>query len=115
MNPMQNYPDPQDGQGTLPAPDPASVPLADTGALPASPAQQPMTPPVPQQSGASYSAESPSIADDVDLIEKEWVIKAKGIVARTKDDPNAQNKDMNRFKADYLKTRYNKDVKVSEA
>lgn len=102
-------------QQNLPVPDPDM-----TGSMPAAmpadlSAQQPLAQPMPQsQASNSLSADSPAIADDVDLIEKEWVLKAKGIVARTKDDPSAQSKDMNRFKADYLKTRYNKDVKVSE-
>ncbi len=54
------------------------------------------------------------IADDADLIEKEWVIRAKGIVLQTKDDPHTQNREMNKVKADYLKKRYNKDLKVIE-
>lgn len=56
---------------------------------------------------------TPAIADDADLIEQEWVDKAKEIVARTKDDPYQQNKEINRVKADYLKKRYNKDLKIS--
>lgn len=54
------------------------------------------------------------IADDVDLIEKEWVHKAKEIVEQTKTDPHTQNKKMNEVKADYLKKRYNKELKLSE-
>jgi len=54
------------------------------------------------------------IADDTDLIEKEWVIKAKEIVEQTKEDPYLQNKEMNKFKADYIKTRYNKDIRINE-
>ena len=112
MDPMQNHANPQDEQGSLPAPNPAAVPPTDSTL----PLGLPVQPPLTQQQGvSSYSTDSPTIADDVDLIEKEWVVKAKDIVARTKDDPNAQSKDMNRFKADYLKTRYNKDVKVNEA
>lgn len=56
----------------------------------------------------------PPIADDTDLIEKEWVLKAKEIVARTKNDPYQQNKEVERMKADYMKKRYNKDIKVTE-
>lgn len=59
------------------------------------------------------SATNTLIADDVDLIEKEWVVKAKAIVAQTKDDPHKQNEAMNQVKADYLKKRYNKDLKIS--
>lgn len=54
------------------------------------------------------------IADDADLIEKEWVLKAKAIVMHTKDDPHKQNQEMNKVKADYLKKRYNKDLKINE-
>lgn len=56
----------------------------------------------------------PSIADDSDLIEKEWVDKAKQIVDRTRHDPFEQNKEINRVKADYLKKRYNKDLSVGD-
>ncbi len=66
------------------------------------------------QGGSTPLMGSPQIADDNDLIEKEWVIRAKEIVARTAHDPHLQNREMNRFKADYLKKRYNKDVKLSE-
>ena len=68
----------------------------------------------PLQAG-SHSPDSPQVAEDVDLIEKEWVEKAKTIVAKTRDDPNKQNHEINRFKADYLKTRYSKDIKVDES
>ncbi len=56
----------------------------------------------------------PSIADDVDLIEKEWVEKAKQIVNQTKDDPRTQNKELNNFKAGYIKKRYNKEMIISK-
>ncbi len=57
---------------------------------------------------------TPLIADDGDLIEKEWVEKAKDIVNRTKHDPYMQNEEIKRVKADYLKKRYNKDIKLNE-
>lgn len=63
---------------------------------------------------SSTTSSTPAIADDSDLIEKEWVIKAKEIVARTKDDPYNQNKEMNVVKADYMQKRYNKTLKLSE-
>lgn len=56
----------------------------------------------------------PLMADDSDLIEKEWVEKAKDIVNRTRHDPYIQNKEINRVKADYLKKRYDKDIKLTE-
>lgn len=54
------------------------------------------------------------IADDADLIEKEWVARAKSVVEQTKTDPFVQNNELNKVKADYIKKRYNKDIKVSE-
>ncbi len=63
---------------------------------------------------SKLSTDSPEIAEDVDLIEKEWVAKAKAIVARTAQDPNLQSKELSKYKADYLKTRFNKDLKASE-
>lgn len=58
--------------------------------------------------------DSTLIADDTDLIEKEWVIRAKAVVEQTKTDPYLQNRELNKVKAEYIKKRYNKDVKVSE-
>lgn len=83
------------------------APVADDAPLPSPPAQQKAQPQVPTD-------DHPAIADDADLIEKEWVDKAKEIVTRTSQDPYTQNKEITRMKADYLKKRYNKDVKVSE-
>lgn len=72
--------------------------------------------PVPLQQAQQPSAfpGMPTIADDTDLIEKEWVMKAKEIVARTRHDPYQQNKQVEGFKADYMKKRYNKDIKLTE-
>lgn len=89
-------------QGVMQAPTPVPIPP-----LPGAP--QSVT--VPQAGAAS---DNPVLAEDVDLIEKEWVEKAKAIVNYTKDDPYRQNKEINKMKADYIKKRYNKDIQVSE-
>jgi hypothetical protein len=69
----------------------------------------------PQPVAASTSTNgNPQIADDNDLIEKEWVAKAKQIIATYKSDPYNQSKEMTEFKADYMKKRYNKVIKVDE-
>jgi len=83
---------------------------------------QPLQPPSLQQSPAHAMQNSqgvaastnPVAANDTDLIEKEWVTKAKQIIAATHEDPHVQNKEISRFKADYLKKRYNKDIKIEE-
>lgn len=90
-------------QGDQPsAPAPAAV----------TPAAQPLTADDITMPPASLA---PIIADDVDLIEKEWVEKAKQIVEQTKDDPYQQTKAITEVKADYIKKRYNRDLKTSEA
>ncbi len=53
-------------------------------------------------------------AEDVDLIEKAWVEKAKAIVQATHGNPYVQNKELHKIKAAYIKQRFSRDVKVSE-
>jgi hypothetical protein len=68
----------------------------------------------PATSAAAPAAPSTLVTDDdSDLIEKEWVDKAKQIVERTRDDPHKQSEALTVFKADYLKKRYGKTIKVS--
>jgi hypothetical protein len=47
-------------------------------------------------------------------LDAEWVNKAKEIVERTHTDPYLQSKELSRIKAQYIKARYSKDIKVSE-
>jgi hypothetical protein len=84
---------------------------------PAPAPQMPQTPPTPpkaQQQPQKQQDDTPAIADDVDVIEKEWVEKAKKIVSSTKDDPRKQEKEVSKLQADYLKKRYGKQVKLTE-
>lgn len=80
----------------------------------AAPLQQTALPPQQSTTQPALDPQTPIIADDSDLIEKEWVLKAKEIVARTKHDPYQQNKEVERIKADYMKKRYNKDVRITD-
>lgn len=58
--------------------------------------------------------DSPILAGDDDLIEKEWVDKAKKIVAQTKDDPYRREEQVNKLQADYLKKRYGRELGAAE-
>lgn len=51
-------------------------------------------------------------ADDADVIEKEWVTKAKAIVNSTRSNPNQQSSELSKFKAEYIKKRFDKEVKT---
>ncbi len=77
------------------------------------PAQPPINDQQAVVSGTSQSVVQ-TLPDDGDLIEKEWVNKAKAIVERTRDDPYKQSEELTVFKADYLKKRYDKTIKVSQ-
>ena len=103
-------------QGASPV-DPAMV----APALPPAPYPAPAVPPIPpaDSNGSAAAVTAPAItlppmADDSDLIEKEWVEKAKEIVSKTSQDPYQQNREMTLAKADYLKKRYNREIKISE-
>lgn len=54
-------------------------------------------------------------AEETDLIEKEWVERAKHIVATTQDDPYKQKHEISKAKADYIQKRFNKTIKVDDA
>lgn len=66
-----------------------------------------------QHSNFIDSSDTP-IADDADLIEKEWIARAKAIANKHSNDPYNQQIEMSYMKADYLKKRYNKDIGVKE-
>ncbi len=95
-----------------------AVELASASGLPAPVIATNQAAPQPQSSAGAAPTipipAIPAIADDNDLIEKEWITKAKQIVNKTRDDPHAQNIEMNKYKATYIKKRFNKDIKLTE-
>lgn len=97
-------------QPSLPAIDPAQHSPAGF-AMPMQPVPQAGQ---AQTLKAQVSASMPMQAGDLELIEKEWVEKAKLIVFRTHGDPYTQSKALSEAKADYIRKRYGKDVKTSE-
>lgn len=58
----------------------------------------------------STVGDTPLAASDDDLIEREWVDKAKRIVQDTRSDPYQQEDKVSKLQADYLKKRYGKDL-----
>jgi len=57
-------------------------------------------------------SQTANAGDQADDLDKEWIAKAKMIVEQTKNDPYTQSKEIAKVKADYLRIRYNKHVKV---
>ncbi len=70
--------------------------------------------PLPGQQQPSAVDDNPAVAADDDLIEREWVEKAKKVIAQTKHDPYLQEQAVSKLQADYLQKRYNKTVKVPD-
>lgn len=125
-----NLPPPVTGEQASPLPTEQANPTPERGAAtpeqslqPAVAAPAPVTPipmpqartaaqPAVQQVSPGASGAAQALADDKDLIEKEWVNKAKQIVERTRDNPYQQSEELTVFKADYMKKRYNKTIKT---
>lgn len=73
--------------------------------MPVNPVQPPVAQPI---------SDTPVVAADEDLIEKEWVEKAKKVISETKFDPYMQKQAVSRLQADYIYKRYGKSVKLPE-
>jgi len=55
---------------------------------------------------SSSNSSNPVVADDVDVIEKVWVQKAKSIVSQTKADPHQQEEEVSKLQTDYQLKRF---------
>ena len=90
-----------------------AAPVAPSPVLPA-PVVAP-APPVPVQGDAAapQSSTLPLVANDDDLIEREWVKKAKEIIVETRDDPYRREQEVGKLQVDYLRKRYGKELGAS--
>jgi hypothetical protein len=55
-------------------------------------------------------ADNPLVASDDDLIEKEWVDRAKKIIDETKDDPYRREEAVNKLQKEYQSKRYGREL-----
>lgn len=121
--PDQTLPLTQQGQQSVPglAPIDTVQPSIPLPPQPLQPPQARQLPSVPQTQPVSQTDVSATtnnglagMIDDGDLIEKEWVHKAKVIVDRNRDDPFKQSQELTEVKAEYMKQRYDKDIKLDK-
>jgi len=54
------------------------------------------------------------VADEVDVIEKEWVDRAKKVVALTADDPYSESLEISKLRAAYVKKRFQKNLPLAD-
>lgn len=90
---------------------PQSAPVEQASTPPVIPSI-PVSPPVTRDDSATVQplSDSPTVAGDDDLIEKEWVERAKKVLAETKDDPYRREQEVGRLQADYLAKRYGRKL-----
>lgn len=74
----------------------------------------PQPPAVDEPASQAIAPDAPLVANDDDLIEKEWVDKAKRIVIDTKDDPYRREAEVGKLQVEYLRKRYGKELGVSD-
>lgn len=87
---------------------------AAASAVPIAPVMPQMPPAQTAQPENLGAAGTPLVAADEDLIEKEWVDKAKEIVDQTQGDPYTRTQRVNELQRDYLKKRYGKVIGADE-
>ena len=68
-----------------------------------------------QNDSQSDDSATPLAAGDDDLIEKEWVDRAKKIIAETKDDPYRREKEISKLQVEYIRRRYGREIGSSGA
>ncbi len=69
---------------------------------------------LPLQQTIPITDDSHIIADDIDVMEKEWVDRAKKIISLTSSDPYSEAKELTKLKATYMKKRFNKDLPIDD-
>ena len=115
LTPDFPLPSPERGNGSAPerAPEYAAQAQASLTAQPI-PVTLPAPVAVDDNVATSLATDDmPAVAGDEDLIEKEWVDKAKQIISETRDDPAARERQVGKLQSDYLKKRYGKDLGAS--
>lgn len=106
MEPLQNNHTPL-SQVPSPQPQAGAWSMATVTQQPPS---QPIPPPAGQQSPSVLLRE----AGNKDLIEREWVDAVKKALHDDSDDPYALSRVITGLKIQYMKQRYNKDIKTSD-
>ena len=86
-----------------------------THAQPPAPVQPVTQLPTPVQTPADDTTNAadddmPTVAADDELIEKEWVDKAKKVVNETKDDPYERERAVGKLQVEYIRKRYGKEL-----
>ena len=81
----------------------------------------PVVQPMPSSPTLNSAAPVPQVQDmptvqndDENAIDQEWTNKAREIVEKNRTDPYLLSKEISKIKSQYIKIRYNKDIKTVE-
>lgn len=102
-------PEAQAGHEMMPIQQPVMLPQPPQFAQPVSPMATPVAMPA-----AGHPIQTTTANDSDDDLDAEWIEKAKAIVEQTKADPYLQSRELSKVRADYLKSRHGKEVKIAE-
>ncbi|HUC19898.1 MAG TPA: hypothetical protein VMR98_00165 [Candidatus Polarisedimenticolaceae bacterium] len=89
------------------------IPDVPAQQVPGAPAPDPLGPALPAP--PVPATPNPIVANDTDVIEKEWVDQANKIIEQTKNDPYVEEEAVEALQVDYLKKRYGHEVKKPDA
>ncbi|HEY5667676.1 MAG TPA: hypothetical protein VIR03_00765 [Candidatus Saccharimonadales bacterium] len=88
---------------------PAPQPVAMGAAQPA-----PMGQPLPLAPASVAPVQESVQNENETAVDQEWIGKAREVIERTHTDPYTESNILSRLKAEYIKARYNKEIKVVE-
>lgn len=113
------YSDGQENAVEAPVASPESSPSSQTSPPLASQSTPIIIPDTPAPVIGSDDNNLPTVpvqtTDHKDQIEKQWLERAKSVVAVTKDDPFKQKAEMSKVKAEYIQKKFNKKIRVDDA
>jgi hypothetical protein len=99
----------------LPAPMMQSSPDPSSAGAPYVQVPAGVIPALGQQSQVGgASAADGVVADDLDVVEKEWVERAKKIISLTAHDPRLESQELSKLKATYISKRFGKNIPLAE-
>lgn len=104
---------PQQSNYVPSSPIPSPEPQGDTWPMAMTGQQQPVPQAASQPSNPQHLI-TPTEANDKDVIEREWVDAVKKVVRDDNNDPYILAKALTTLKVQYMKQRYNEDIKTSE-
>lgn len=77
------------------------------------PPPPPVPPSTPQPAAASPSAQVPVAVPDEAEMDKAWVDRAVVLLDKTRDDPFLQSQEIAKLRAQYMQSRFDKQIKVA--